>query len=592
MEKWTAGQLAAAVDRTARAGGRSTARDEALALVECVRQELGAGASVEEVAAAAVRRATPGGSNVVRVARVKGGEVVLGVNPEVLREVCRMLKAGAGNEAQSARAEYTFAVEVLDAEEAVAAEFGQAATSQLSAGHAARLVVGWIRERAATTDNKSMMPLLKKLGVVKNEQFQLQFLSTFFPTGNRGGRREPRDAPLDALLDALEQGCEALLARGGYTRGGERPFLLDVQEALHLLTVAAKHASSDEEGLQELRVRLLELEGAATDEKRLKKLLSFRKSAAAAEADDDEQEAAVGLTSHVQSALGPEAFRRLAGEAMASVVDRLAQGDVNASVLKVLDAVFVCAAKLVVAGDEEASHHEEDGAAGELGRLKELHAEWRAARRRPAQRGAAQRRSFAAAAAVGTGAWVALSQERSSSKRTHDDEVAASLPVVADGGADEPSQSGGDGQRRRREREASQVGGAAAGSGGAVEPAESSDVADAVHALCCKKRRRAKERAGGGGELPAREKWRGGQKARAGGETAKTPRAGGEAARRPLEAQAAGARGFVRLDSDFDEPRAASPAGGGSVDADFEAVAAPVGPRTGYLSDSSSEDSL
>lgn len=174
MEKWTAGQLAAAVDRTARAGGRSTARDEALALVECVRQELGAGASVEEVAAAAVRRATPGGSNVVRVARVKGGEVVLGVNPEVLREVCRMLKAGAGNEAQSARAEYTFAVEVLDAEEAVAAEFGQAATSQLSAGHAARLVVGWIRERAATTDNKSMMPLLKKLGVVKNEQFQLQ----------------------------------------------------------------------------------------------------------------------------------------------------------------------------------------------------------------------------------------------------------------------------------------------------------------------------------------------------------------------------------------------------------------------------------
>ena len=96
-------------------------------MVECVKQEVGAGASAEEVASAVVLCATQGGSGVVRVARVKGGdEVVLRVNPEVLREVCRMLTAGAGDEAQGSLAEYTFAVEVLDAEEAVAAEFGRA----------------------------------------------------------------------------------------------------------------------------------------------------------------------------------------------------------------------------------------------------------------------------------------------------------------------------------------------------------------------------------------------------------------------------------------------------------------------------------
>ena len=152
-----------------------------------MKQELGAGASVEAVAETAVRRASFGG--VVRVACVKGGEVVLGVNPEVMREVCRMLTASTGGVATGvpSRAEFTFAVQELSAEEAVADEFARGESSQLSAAHAARLVVGWIREHAATTDNKSMVQMLRKQGAVKNEQFQRQFLATFFPSACAGG---------------------------------------------------------------------------------------------------------------------------------------------------------------------------------------------------------------------------------------------------------------------------------------------------------------------------------------------------------------------------------------------------------------------
>ena len=455
MERWTVEQLAAAVDRTARAGGRSNARDEALALVERVKQELGAGASVETVAETAVRRASFGG--VVRVACVKGGEVVLGVNPEVLREVCRMLTASTGAEATGvpSRAEFTFAVQELSAEEAVADEFARGESSQLSAAHAARLVVGWIREHAATTDNKSMVQMLKKQGAVKNEQFQRQFLATFFPTKPRGRRGEPRDTLVDTMLDVLEEGCEALLARGAYTRGGERPFLLDVQEGMHLLTVAAKHASSDEEAVQALRERVSKLQGAATDAARFKKLLSFR-SSTASEADVAEQEAAgpeadvaeeeaagpeadcaeeeeAGLTSHIRSVLAPESFHLLFSEAIRSIVDRL-QDEGSNSVLKVLDAVLVCAVKLV-ASDEEGTQHAETGL---LGRLKELHTDWRAARRHPAQRGAARRRSSSAAAAAGSIGWVSLLKERSSSKRKREEE-AARVPAVPDSGGGEPS---------------------------------------------------------------------------------------------------------------------------------------------------------
>ena len=402
-------QLAAAVDRTARAGGRSNARDEALALVERVKQDLGAGASAEAVAETAVQRASFGGLSVVRVARVNGGEVVLGVNPEVLREVRRMLSASTSGEATGvpSRAEFTFAVQVLTRKKAVKEEFKRGDSSQLSAGHAARLVVGLIRERAATTGNTGLVQMLKGLKVVQNVQAMQHFLATFFHTKSRGQRDEPRDTLVDAMLDVLEEGCEAMLAQGGYTRGGEHPFLLDVQEAMHQLTVAAKHALSDEEALPGLRERLSKLQGAATDQARLKKLLSYRPNAAARadsteqeeagpEADSGEEEAvapeadgaeeaAVGLTSHVQSVVGPEAFRSLASEAFESIVDRLQGGEANASVLKVLNAVLVCATKLV-ASDEEGGHHAETGM---LGRLKELHAEWRAARRRPAQRGAA-----------------------------------------------------------------------------------------------------------------------------------------------------------------------------------------------------------
>ena len=459
VERWTVEQLAAAVDRTARAGGRSNARDEALALVALVKQELGAGASAEAVAAAAVRRASFGGVSVVRVAGVTGGEVVLGVNPEVLRELCRMLPASTSGEAtDSLQAEggaYTFAVQVLTLENAVEKEFERGGSSQLSAGHAARLVVGLIRECAATTGNTGLVQMLKGLEVVQSVQAMKHFLATFFHTNARGRRDKPRDTLVDAMLDVLEEGCEAMLARGGYTRGGEHPFLLDVQEAMHQLTVAAKHASSDEEALQGLRERLSKLQGAATDQARLKKLLSFRPKAAA-RADSTEQEAAgpeadggeeaavapeadgaeeeaVGLTSHVQSALGPEAFRSLASEAFESIVDRLEGGEANASVLKVLNAVLVCTVKLV-ASDEERSQHAETGM---LGRLKELHAEWRAARRRPAQRGAARRRAAAAAAAAGSAGGVALSKERSSSKHKREEEAARVTAVPDSGG--EPS---------------------------------------------------------------------------------------------------------------------------------------------------------
>ena len=571
MEKWTAGRLAAAVDRTARAGGRSNARDEALTLVERVNQEVGAGASAEEVASAVVLRATQGGSGVVRVARVKGGdEVVLGVNPEVLREVCRMLKAGAGDEAPGSRAEHTFAVEVLDAEEAVAAEFGQVASSQLSAGHAARLVVGWIRERAAVTDNKRLVQMLKKLGVVKNEQFQRQFLAAFFPTRNRGGRREARDAQLDALLDALEQGCEALLSKGGYTRGGARPFLLDVQEAMHLLTVAAKHASSDEEALEALRGRLSEVEEAATDEKRLKKLLSFRKSAAG----EAEQEAE-GLTSHLRRALGQETFRRLAGEAMASVVDRLDTGE-KGRICKVLDAVFVCAAKRA-GGEDEERHDDDDNdddddadddaeeAAGSLERLRRMCAEWRAGRRQPAQQTAARRRSQATAAVAGA------AQGTAGRRSFHRREGALEVEPAA------PAEVGS-------ESEALSSGGEAAGAGATVsemaktchtagEAQSGEAVGDAAqHAPPNKEGRRTRESAGGEGDSPAR-----------GTAANKRARVDDEAATRSPGAPCRCAC------PDSEEPGPAVAAGGACPDVAPEEVAAPAGTsKTPYMTSSSS----
>ena len=624
FEQWRAERLAAAVDRTARPGGRLTARNEALALFQRVKADLGDSASAEEVAREAVRRAAAGGSGVVRVARVKDGEVVVGINPEVLREACRLLASGADEEVSGSppRDDAVFAVQILDAEEAVDAEFRQAATSQLSAGHAARLVVGLIREAAtAAADNKSVLQKLKELGVVKNVQFLQQFLATFFPCNCRGRRLEPQDAQLDAMLDALEQGCEAVLAKGGFTRGGAQPNLLDVQEALNLLTVAAKHARSEgREALHVLKDTLTALEEAATDAKQLKKLLSFRKNAAGEAAQE-----AASFAGYVRGEVDEAEFRRLAVAAVTSVLDNLEEGGEKAAKgLKALSAIFACAVAVESPGNEE-----ED--------LRLLQAEWRANRRTPALQAAGRRRSSAvtaaaaaaaaaadtadgapstaaaaaAAAAAAEGAPAALvvtaaadgapievagatadgapmevaaaavdgdpvvaaavsdseaaesgsavSQERSSSKQKRAEEAKepSSAPAEAHSGGEAPSQS--------RSADGGLAGDArraarnlAAGAGGAAAAAAAAESGGELAAAAKPRRKKRRRTKSAVGESPKRRKT---IKA-----AAKITRRG-DATANGRSPEAAPAKRRTCLDSDSGEPRAASPAGG-SVDDD------------------------
>jgi hypothetical protein len=567
-------RLIAAVNRTARSGGRLSALNEASALLRRVKADLGDSASAKEVAEEVMRRAAPGGSGVVRVAGVRGSEVVVGVNPEVLRKACDALTSGAG-EASPSAAEYTFAVEVLDAEEAVAAEFGQAATSQLSAGHAARLVVALIRTRAAAgADNKSVLQELKALGVVKNNQFQQKFLATFFPRNSHGRRLESLDARLDAMLDALEQGCEALLAKAGYTRGGAHPHLFDVQEALHLLKVASKGVTSDEEALRALRATLSKLEEVANDEKQLKSLVSFRKRAAGAAS-----QAATSFAGYVRDKLGSrKAFRRLAKAAVKRVLASL-EDDEKAEKrgLKALSAIFECAAVL------ESQQQTTPANAGEVPPvgLLQLQSEWRAyaaaataAAAADTAAGAPEDEAHAAATADGAPAEVATADgalvvEVTVAAVNGAPAVAAaavaaaaepsSTPAEVHGGGGAPSQSrSADGDLTDDARHAARK--PTAGAAGGVEPAAEAAVAAVAAEGGC---------GGGGGggaaSKPGPEKRRRAKSDKSPRRSQRTKDAAGKARRSDAAASRRSPEAASRrasLDSDVEEARPESPGSG------------------------------